>query len=105
MNFDPTIGSEIRKIRPAVVVSSDGIGSLSIKLVAPITGWQCHFSGDIWHVRLKPNATNGLKKDSAADALQIRAVALERFIAKLGIINAEVMGSITAAIAAVIEHD
>ncbi|GFZ95652.1 type II toxin-antitoxin system PemK/MazF family toxin [Okeania sp. KiyG1] len=32
-NFDPTIGSEIRKIRPAIIISSDGIGRLPIKLV------------------------------------------------------------------------
>ena len=37
VNFDPTIGSEIRKTRPAVVVSSDAVGRLPIKLVAPVT--------------------------------------------------------------------
>ncbi|NEO53468.1 MAG: type II toxin-antitoxin system PemK/MazF family toxin [Okeania sp. SIO3B5] len=36
-NFDPTIGSEIRKIRPAIIISSDGIGRLPIKLIAPTT--------------------------------------------------------------------
>jgi len=35
VNFDPTIGAEIRKTRPAVVVSSDAVGRLPIKLVAP----------------------------------------------------------------------
>ncbi|MBC6435725.1 type II toxin-antitoxin system PemK/MazF family toxin, partial [Nostoc sp. HG1] len=30
-NFDPTVGAEIKKIRPAVVVSSDGVGKLPIK--------------------------------------------------------------------------
>ncbi|MDD1438227.1 type II toxin-antitoxin system PemK/MazF family toxin [Dolichospermum sp. ST_sed10] len=39
VNFDPTVGAEIRKIRPAVVISSDAAGRLPIKLVAPITGW------------------------------------------------------------------
>jgi mRNA interferase MazF len=33
VNFDPTVGTEIRKIRPAVVISSDEIGILPIKLV------------------------------------------------------------------------
>jgi len=37
VNLDPTIGAEIRKIRPVVVVSSDAVGVLPIKLVAPLT--------------------------------------------------------------------
>jgi mRNA interferase MazF len=37
VNFDPTLGTEIRKIRPAVVISSNNIGILPIKLVVPIT--------------------------------------------------------------------
>ena len=45
VNFDPTVGSEIGKQRPAVVISSDAVGRLPIKLVAPITGWQEKFSG------------------------------------------------------------
>lgn len=40
-NFDPTVGAEIKKIRLAVVVSSDGIGKLPIKLIAPITDCYC----------------------------------------------------------------
>jgi mRNA interferase MazF len=40
VNFDPTIGTEIRKIRPAAVISSNTIGVLPIKLVAPITDWK-----------------------------------------------------------------
>ena len=105
MNFDPTIGSEIRKIRPAVVISSDGVGRLPIKLVAPITGWKDSFSGHIWYVSIKPNATNGLTKNSAVDVLQIRGVDEKRLIAKLGRLNATRMEEISAAIVAVIEYE
>ena len=34
VNLDPTVGSEIQKTRPAVVVSSDAVGRLPVKLVA-----------------------------------------------------------------------
>jgi mRNA interferase MazF len=34
VNFDPTIGAEIKKVRPAVVISSDAVGKLPIKLMA-----------------------------------------------------------------------
>ena len=40
VNFDPTVGAEIRKIRPAVVISSNAADRLPIKLVAPITDWK-----------------------------------------------------------------
>ncbi len=40
VNFDPTLGTEIQKIRPAVVISSNDVGALPIKLVAPITDWK-----------------------------------------------------------------
>ncbi|ACB53253.1 putative PemK-like protein [Crocosphaera subtropica ATCC 51142] len=30
VNFDPTLGSEIRKTRPAIVISSDAAGKLPI---------------------------------------------------------------------------
>jgi len=31
VNLDPTVGAEIRKTRPAVVVSSDAVGILPVK--------------------------------------------------------------------------
>ncbi len=37
VNLDPTIGAEIRKARPVIVISSDAVGVLPIKLVAPLT--------------------------------------------------------------------
>src|SRR5680860_1453462 len=39
----PSVGAEIRKIRPAVVISSDAVGRLPIKIVAPVTEWTDHF--------------------------------------------------------------
>jgi mRNA interferase MazF len=37
VNLDPTVGAEIQKTRPAIVISSDCIGKLFLKLVVPIT--------------------------------------------------------------------
>ena len=105
VNFDPTIGSEIRKTRPAVVINSDGIGRLPIKLVSPITGWQAQFSRNIWHVRIEPNRTNGLTKVSTVDTLQIRGVDVRHFISRRGRLNATLMEEIVAAIAAIIEYE
>lgn len=104
VNFDPTIGTEIRKTLPAVVISSDAVGKLPIKLIAPITDWKEYFNQNLWHIRLEPNVENGLSKLSAVDALQLRGVDVQRFIQKLGQLSDETMVEITIAIAAVIEY-
>jgi mRNA interferase MazF len=104
VNFDPTVGAEIRKVRPAVVISSDTIGRLPIKLIAPITDWKAYYANNIWHVKVEPDNSNGLAKTSAVDALQLRGVDRQRFIRKLGQLSAVTMEEITIAIAAVTEY-
>jgi len=37
INLDPTIGSEIRKTRPAIIVNDDILGKLPLKIIVPIT--------------------------------------------------------------------
>jgi mRNA interferase MazF len=76
VNLDPTIGDEIRKVRPAVIMSSDAIGVLALRVVVPITGWQPRFQGCDWLVRLDPDQNNCLDKPSAADAFQVRPLQL-----------------------------
>ncbi len=104
VNLDPTVGSEIKKTRPVVVASSDALGKLPIKLIAPITGWHDKYLGNIWHVRLDPDVMNGLAKTSVVDVLQIRGVDTRRFINRIGRIPAKIMDDIAAAIAAVVEY-
>ena len=104
VDFNPTRGAEIQKQRPAVVVSSDAIGRLPIKLVAPITGWKPEFAGRLWQFRIVPDSRNGLDKESAVDVLQLRGVDTQRFISYIGHAGPNVMEEIAAAIAAVVEY-
>lgn len=92
------------KRRPVVVISSDGVGHLPIKLIAPITDWKDRYSQNMWHVKIIPNVLNGLDKVSAVDTLQVRCLSIERFISKRGQASTTIMQEITAAIAAIIEH-
>lgn len=105
VNFNPTIGAEIRKTRPAVVVSSDAAGILPVKLVAPITDWKDRYAQSFWHVRIDPDQANGLSKTSAVDALQLRGVDTSRLLDKMGRVSADKMEEIAAAIAAVVEYE
>ena len=103
IDFNPTVGAEIQKQRPAVVISSDAVGKLPVKLVAPITGWQPVFAGNIWHVRIQPSGANGLTKESAVDALQVRSVSVDRFKSRIGRVLDTQLEEIVHAVAAVIE--
>lgn len=103
VNLSPTKGAEIRKTRPCVVISSDDIGKLPLKVVVPITEWNPGYKKAIWFVRLDPNSRNGLEKVSGADAFQVRSVAVDRFVDKLGVVSAEELEDIVAAVGIVIE--
>ncbi len=103
VEFDPVKGDEIRKSRPAIVISSDAFKPLKTKLVVPLTSWQDKFAISQWMVKIVADASNGLEHDSAADALQLRCVSYERFTLKLGTVPALVLDEIAAAIAIVIE--
>lgn len=104
INFDPALGSEIKKTRPAIIVSSDALGILPVNIVVPITDWKDHFSKNLWHIKIINDPMNGLDKVSAIDVLQIRSVSTERLTKKLGRVSSAMMEEIVAAIAAVIEH-
>ena len=104
VNLDPTIGSEIKKSRPVVVISSDAVGVLPIKLVAPLTEWKDYLARNVWHVKVIPDSSNGLTKTSAVDTLQLRGVDTQRFVEKIGSISPEILRSIVTSVAAVIEY-
>jgi len=102
INLDPTVGAEIKKIRPAVVVNDDAVGLLPLKVIVPITEWKGRYGVAPWMVQIAPSSENGLDKLSAADAFQVRSLAQERFVRKLGSLSDSVMLAISKALATVL---
>ena len=98
-----TIGSESTKKRRAVVVSSDSMGVLGVKLVVPLTEWDERYAKNPWHVKIEPDPMNSLTKNSAADVLLMRSIDLERFDIYLGRVSATIIEEIALAIATVVE--
>ncbi len=98
VDLEPTRGSEMQKIRPAVVVSANSIRALPVRVVVPLTGWQEHFASSPWKVRVEPDVRNKLTKPSAADSLQLRCLSLERFSARRGLVSKSVVEEIIAAV-------
>ncbi len=100
---DPTIGDEIGKIRPAVIVNNDEIGVLRLKVVVPITRWQEVFGRVAWMVQIDPDQDNGLSKRSAADTFQVRSVSQERLVRQIGRLSEQTMERIGKALAVVLK--
>jgi mRNA interferase MazF len=103
VNLDPTIGDEIKKVRPVVVVSRDAIGVLALRVVVPVTAWQDRFADCDWLVRLDPDESNGLEKPSAADTFQVRSVSCRRFVRLLGRLSATDQSRIAAGLRTVLD--
>jgi len=101
VSFGATVGDEIRKLRPAVIVSDEGVGVLSLKVVVPLTKWQDRYTERKWMVSLEPTTENGLIKRSAADAFQINSVSTDRFLRQIGTLSETEMQAIIKAIALV----
>lgn len=99
VHFDPSEGDEIRKSRPAVVMTAHGAGRIRLQIVVPITGWKPTFSNYFWMVNLQPSSQNGLSKESAADAFQVKSLSVNRFQSKLGMVTSDEVEEIAAAVA------
>ena len=102
INLDPTIGAEIKKTRPSVIVNDDDIGVLPLKVVAPFTDWKDRYEIAPWMVKITANKTNGLGKDSAVDAFQVRSLSEIRFVRKIGKISDQEMEAVTKALGIVL---
>jgi len=99
INFDPALGSEMKKVRPAVIVSDPNIGPLPLRIVVPITEWDVRYAAYPWFVHLMPSKTNGLTKESGADAFSVKSLSVKRFVRKLGRLADSQVEDIAAAIA------
>jgi mRNA interferase MazF len=99
VDFDPAVGAEIRKVRPAVVISVDTVGRLPLKMVVPVTDWKPAYAGFPWFVQLLAAPANGLSRDSGADGFQTKSVSESRFVRRLGAISVAQLDDIAQAIA------
>jgi mRNA interferase MazF len=89
VNFDPTVGAEAKKARPALVVSND-INNLHSPIVSisPVT---CNVTR-VYSFEIEvPPGTGGLKVRSKIMINQTRAVDKIRLIKKLGQLPAGLM--------------
>src|SRR5258708_32280618 len=91
VSFDPTVGYEIRKTRPALIIQNDVGNQYSpLTIVAAITS---KVSAEVFPVEviLDPASSSGLSIRSAIRLDQIRTVDRQRLVRRLGIVDGAMM--------------
>lgn len=100
-DLEPARGSEANKRRPAVIVSNDRANGTAERLgrgvvtVVPVTSAIAHVYP--FQTLLRADLT-GLRRDSKAQAEQVRSVAVERIGPVLGRVPAPVMADLDEAL-------
>ena len=95
VDFDPTIGKETRKTRPAIVIDSEGFGYDEMRIVLPFSSIKNHrielIDAALWLIRVDDYQSLGLDKWSFINAHQIKSCDLKRFKRKIGRANDELL--------------
>ena len=101
VDFEPQVGQEIKKIRPAIIVNTDALGVLPLKVVVPLTdGLKLQQS---WMATINPSEKNGLTQISFADCFQVESLSVKRFVKKIGTLNEAEMAEVKICLAKVLE--
>jgi len=103
VNLDPTIGDEIKKSRPVIVLNAGHDKTLRLAIVVPVTAWNPRWKGNPFFLTIEPKPGHGLEKKSAVDCFQIRALSHARFIKKLGTLSQNEIDSIKRSIALILD--
>jgi mRNA interferase MazF len=98
VSFDPTLGAEIQKTRPALILQNDIANRFSpITIVAAITS---RFDSKLYPTDILIRAPEaGLERDSVVLLNQIRSIDRQRLIRRLGRVTAETMRQVDRALA------
>jgi mRNA interferase MazF len=85
VNLDPTIGVEMKKTRPCLIISPDEMNQyVESVIVAPLT---THFRNIPSRVRVNPTHSNGLSETSYVALDQIKTIDKVRCVKKTGFIS------------------
>ena len=97
VNFDPTVGAEIQKTRPALIVQNDITNRHSpITIVAAITS---HFDETLYPTEVLIRVPEGgLTSDSVVLLNQVRSVDKRRLLRRLGTLTSASMERVTRAL-------
>lgn len=97
-SFDPTVGHEIKKTRPALVIQNDvGNRYSPLTIVAAVTSSVSPVPYPV-EVVMEPTTANGLVVRSSIRLDQIRTVDRQRLVQRLGVVDSATMAKVDEAI-------
>jgi len=97
VSFDPTVGHEIKKTRPAIVIQNDvGNRYSPLTIVAAITSKVSPVLYPV-EVIVEPSRANGLETLSAIRLDHIRTIDKQRLIKRLGVVGHSIMEKVDEA--------
>lgn len=96
VDLNPTLGQEMQQTRPAVVISTNILQLIALRVVIPITSWQEKFTDRIFLVKILPTPDNGLSQESAGNILQVRSISNQRFVRRLGVLEMDCLQELVA---------
>lgn len=105
VDLDPTRGTEMKKRRPAAIISSPTFDHQALRIIVPITTWQPKFATWPFMSFLQASPTNGLTQDSCGNVLQVRCVATERLVRKIGVLTEAEVEALVAGVALCIDYN
>ena len=100
VDLDPVRGSEANKQRPAVIVSNDRANGAATRLghgvvtVVPVTS----NTEKVYPFQVLLPTSSGLSVESKAQAEQVRSIATQRLLRRLGRVSNAELGEIDAAL-------
>jgi mRNA interferase MazF len=97
-SFDPTVGHEIKKTRPALVIQNDvGNRYSPLTIVAAITSAVSPVPYPV-EVVIDPAAGNGMVVRSSIRLDQIRTVDRQRLVRRLGVVDPAIVAKVDEAL-------
>jgi mRNA interferase MazF len=98
-------GQEIQKTGPAIVVSTEFLRAIPMRIIIPITGWQAKFSDRPFIVNIPTTPATGLDRESAGNVLQVRSLSTERFSKRLGFVSSEMLNELLAGLIICVDYE
>jgi mRNA interferase MazF len=105
VNFDPSIGTEIRKTRPAIIISGTLFNQRRKVTVLPITSSIPDSRLLPVVVAVEPDATNGLVTDSFIVCIDPMTFDKQRLVKRLGVLTADKISQVQSILRSYLQLD
>ncbi len=105
VNLEPTIGDEIKKKRPVVILNPGHHRHLRLAIVLPITHWRPEWKDHAFFVPVEPSENNGLRRSPQWIVFRSGRSAMNGFLERIGATSDAEIDQMKRAIALILDID